>query len=87
MATETAEAKTLFAAIETRQNAMDKRWDAVLPGIREEWKKTKSIQLEEQFAEQFKTEKEKWERDLATNLELEWNRVKDQLRREWEKQI
>jgi hypothetical protein len=44
-----AEGKKLFAEIEAEQKALDKKWEASVVAIREEWAKTMAAQLRAQF--------------------------------------
>ncbi len=78
---ETAEGKKVYTEIEDtvkkeqkKQEELDKKWEATVGGIREEWAKTMAAQLREQL-----------EKDMNDVLNKEWENVKDKIREEWEK--
>jgi hypothetical protein len=73
---ETKLGRMLYAKIENMQIEMDKKWNAALPGIREEWTKKMTVQLKEQF-----------EKDIKNNLDREWENTKRQIKEEWKSQI
>lgn len=87
---ETAEGKTLYAKIEKQQVEMDKKWDAAVAGIREDWAKKMVAKFKEEFEkerEEFEKEREQFEKDMDNHLDKEWEKMKSQIREEWEKQI
>jgi hypothetical protein len=86
---EAIEGKKLYAEIETAvqkeqelQNELDKKWEAAVGGIREEWAKTMAAQLRSEFE---KT-REQLEKDMDEVLNKEWEKMKGEIREEWEKQ-
>ena len=86
---EAIEGKKLFAEIETAvqreqelQKELDKKWEAAVGGIREEWAKTMAAQLRSEFEKN----REQLEIDMDEILNKEWEKMKDQIREEWEKQ-
>jgi len=86
---EAIEGKKLYAEIETAvqkeqelQKELDKKWEAAVGGIREEWAKTMAAQLRVEFE---KT-RDQLEKDMDEVLNKEWEKMKDQIREEWEKQ-
>ena len=85
---ETAEGKKVYAEIEDavkNQEELDKKWEAAVGGIREEWAKTMVVQLREQLKEKAITEKEELEKNMDDMLNSEWEKVKEEIREEWEK--
>ena len=85
---ETAEGKKVYAEIEDavkNQEELDRKWEAAVGGIREEWAKTMVLQLREQLKEKAITEKEELERDMNDILNSEWEKVQEEIREEWEK--
>ncbi|MBN2531514.1 MAG: hypothetical protein JXB88_01415 [Spirochaetales bacterium] len=80
---ETAQGKTLYAKIEKLQEEMDKKWEAAVKSIREEWTKKMVTQLKKKL----ETEREDLIKNMDSNLDKEWEKVKDGIRKEWEKQI
>ena len=78
---ESIEGKTLYIEIEKKQEEMNKKWNAAVVGIRREWAKTMAMQLREKFEK----EKGQMEKDMNNNLDSEWEKIKDQIREEWEK--
>jgi hypothetical protein len=83
---ESIEGKELYAAIEMKQEEMDRRWDAVVTVIREEWEKTTSIQMEEELDEQYSKDKEQLQTNMEHTLDMEWDKIKGDIRKEWEEQ-
>jgi hypothetical protein len=86
---EAIEGKKLYAEIETAvqkeqelQKELDKKWEAAIGGIREEWAKTMAAKLRSEFEEN----REQLEKDMDEVLNKEWEKMKDQIREEWEKQ-
>ena len=51
------------------------------------WKKTMSILWREKLYEQFIDDKAQLEKDMDNKLDMEWDKSKDQIRKEWETQI
>ena len=83
---ETAEGKKLYTEIENavkNQEELDKKWEAAVGGIREEWAKTMVVQLREQLKEKAITEKEELEKNMDDMLNSEWDKVKEEIREEW----
>lgn len=86
---ETAEGKMVYGEIEDaikNQKELDTIWEATVGGIREEWAKTMAVQLREQLIEEAGKEKEELERDMNDILNREWQKVKEEIREEWEKE-
>jgi hypothetical protein len=84
---ETAEGKKVYTEIEDavkNQEELDAIWEAAVGGIREEWAKTMAVQLREQLIEKAGKEKEELERDMNDILNSEWEKVKEEIREEWE---
>jgi hypothetical protein len=81
-ATEIAEGKQLYAELEAEQNALDKKWEAAVGVIREEWATTMAAQLRAEFEK----DRETLETNMSDVLNTEWDKMKDRIREEWEKQ-
>jgi len=81
-ATEIAEGKQLYAELEAEQNALDKKWEAAVGAIREEWATTMAAQLRAEFEK----DRETLEKNMNDVLNTEWDKMKDRIRDEWEKQ-
>lgn len=81
-ATEIAEGKQLYAQIEAEQNALDTKWETAVGAIREEWATTMAAQLRAEFEK----DRETLETNMNDVLTTEWDKMKDKIREEWEKQ-
>jgi hypothetical protein len=81
-ASEMTEGKQLYAEIEAEQNALDKKWEAAVGAIREEWATTMAAQLRAKFEE----DRAALETNMTDVLNTEWDKMKDRIRQEWEKQ-
>ena len=81
-ASEMVEGKQLYAEIEAEQNALDKKWEAAVGAIREEWATTMATQLRAEFEK----DRETLEKNMNDVLNTEWDKMKDRIRDEWEKQ-
>jgi hypothetical protein len=81
-ASEVAEGKQLYAEVEAEQNALDKKWEAAVGAIREEWATKMAAQL------RATSEKDRvtMETNMNDLLNTEWDKMKDKIREEWEKQ-
>ena len=81
-ASEMVEGKQLYAEIEAEQNALDKKWEAAAGTIREEW----ATKMAAQLRAEFEKDREKLEKNMDDVLNTEWDKMKDKIREEWEKQ-
>ena len=81
-ASEMVEGKQLYAEIEAEQNALDKKWEAAVGAIREEW----ATKMAAQLRAEFEKDREKLEKNMDDVLNTEWDKMKDKIREEWEKQ-
>lgn len=79
-ASEMAEGKQLYAEIEAKQNALNKKWEAAVGAIREEWATTMAAKLRAQFEK----DRETLEKNMNDVLNTEWDKMKDRIREEWE---
>ncbi len=77
---EAVEGKSMYTDVldkieeeQTEQKDMDRKWEAAVAAIREEWQKERAAQLRLQL-----------EQEMGDKLEKEWQRAKDEVRREWE---
>jgi hypothetical protein len=85
---ETAEGKKVYIELEDtvkkeqkEQEELDKKWEAAVGGVREEWAKKMATQLREELV----AEREKLEKDMDGILDREWEKMKAEIREEWEK--
>ena len=76
------EGRKLYAEIEIAVQAKEEKWEAAVGAIRAAWEKAKAAELLAK-AEQ---DKQLVETGLAATLTKEWERVKDQIKRDWAKQ-
>jgi hypothetical protein len=81
-ATEMVEGKQLYDQIEAEKNALDKKWEAAAGAIREEW----AIKMAAQLRAEFEKDREKLEKNMDDVLNTEWDKMKDKIREEWERQ-
>ena len=81
-ASEMVEGKRLYAEIETEKNALDRKWEAAVGAIREEWATNMAAQLRAEFEQ----DREKLEKNMDDVLNTEWEKMKDKIRTEWENQ-
>ena len=81
-ASEMAEGKRLYAEIEAEQNALDKKWEAAVGALREEW----AMKMAAQLRAEFEKDREALETNMNDVLNTEWDKMKDRIREEWEKQ-
>ena len=81
-AAEVAEARQLYADLESEQIVLNAKWDAAVGAIREEWATTMAVQLRAKF----ERDRETLEKNMNDVLNTEWDKMKDKIREEWEKQ-
>jgi hypothetical protein len=74
---EAIEGKKLYAATEKTVQDGNTRWEAAMVSIKNAWEKTTAAQLREQSRVQV-------ENDMADTLNKEWDKSKDQIRKDWE---
>jgi hypothetical protein len=79
---ETIEGKKLYDAAETAIAQNNADWEAAVAGIRERWATEMTAQLRAQ-SEKARVEMEE---GLDNTLNREWEKMKDQVRREWARQ-
>jgi predicted Zn-dependent protease len=75
------EGRKLYADIEISVQAKEQKWEAAVGAIRAAWEKATAAELLAK-AEQ---DKQLVETGMAGTLVKEWDKVKDQIRQEWEK--
>ncbi len=81
-AAEVAEGKQLYAEVEAEQNALNAKWETAVGAIREEWATTMAAQLRAEFEK----DRETLEKNMNDVLSSEWDKMKDKIREEWEKE-
>jgi predicted Zn-dependent protease len=76
------EGRKLYAEIEIAVQAKQQEWEAAVGPIRAAWEKATAAEL----LAKAERDKELVETGMAQTLAQEWERVKDQIRRDWENQ-
>jgi hypothetical protein len=84
---EVTEGKVLYASIEKKQAEMDKKWAAESPGVRAEWEKATIKMWRDNLKTQYLKDSERLDNDLDSNIEKEWNSVRNELRQKWETEL
>jgi len=77
---EAAEGKMLITQMETAQKERDMAWDTAEEGIREEW----AIAISAQWRADHLKVGEELEENMEAMLSTEWEKVKDNVREEWQ---
>ena len=75
------EGRKLYAEIEIKAQAKEKKWNAAVPAIRVAWEKAKAAELMADVEQQ----KQLLETGMAETLATEWEKAKDQIKQDWEK--
>jgi hypothetical protein len=78
---EATEGKGLYAEAEVAIAKDNANWEDAVAGIRERWAKDMTAQLRGKS----ETTRLEMEKDLDATLSREWEKMKDQVRREWAK--
>ncbi|MCF7945157.1 MAG: hypothetical protein K9L75_06460 [Spirochaetia bacterium] len=76
---EAAEGRQLLLTVEDKEMAADKRWEAALPDIREEWLNNMADRLRAESDE----ERAELEKNLNEIITEEWEDAKSKVRDEW----
>jgi hypothetical protein len=79
---ESVEGKKLYEAAGSAITKDNANWEAAVGGIRARWAKEMTAQLRGQ-SEQARVQMEK---DMSDTLAKEWEKMKEQIRQEWQKQ-
>ena len=79
---EVVEGRKLYAEIEITVQAKEQKWEAAVGSIRAAWEKARAAELLAKAAQ----DKQAVETGMAETLVKEWEKVKDQIRQDWEKQ-
>ena len=79
---EATEGKDLYAEADVAIARDNANWEAAVAGIRERWAKDMTAQLRGKSEEA----RLQMEKDLDATLNREWEKMKDQVRREWAKE-
>jgi len=75
------EGRKLYAEIEIAVQAKEKKWEAAVGAIRAAWEKATAAEL----MANAEREKQLVETGMAETLAKEWEKVKDQIKHDWEK--
>lgn len=75
------EGRKLYADIEIAVQAKEKSWQAAVGPIRTAWEKARAAEL----LAKVEQDKQLVEKGMADTLATEWDEVKDQIRKDWEK--
>jgi predicted negative regulator of RcsB-dependent stress response len=76
---EAAEGRKLLVTVEDEEMAADKRWEAALPEIREEWFNN----MAERLLTESDDEREELEKNMNKVISEEWEKAKSKIRKEW----
>jgi predicted Zn-dependent protease len=76
------EGRKLYAEVEIAVQAKEKKWEAAVGAIRAAWEKATAAEL----MANVERDKQLVETGMAETLAKEWDKVKDQIRQDWEKQ-
>jgi hypothetical protein len=79
---EATEGRKLHAEIQTMIRERDQRWEAAVGKVREAWVKAAATELRAQSEK----DRAELETNMNATLDKEWEKIKDQIRSEWEKQ-
>jgi hypothetical protein len=77
------EGRKLYAVIEIAVQAKEQKWEDAVGPIRAAWDKAKAAEL----LAKAELEKQLVETNMAETLIAEWEKVEDQIRQDWEKQL
>jgi predicted Zn-dependent protease len=77
---EMVEGRKLYAEIEIAVQAKEQKWEAAVGAIRAAWEKARAAELLAKAEE----DKQLVKTNMADTLNTEWEKAKDQIRREWE---
>jgi len=78
-----AEGRKLYTDIEIAVQAKEQKWEAAVGAIRAAWEKTTAAEL----LAKAEREKQLVETNMAETLIKEWEKVEDQIRQDWERQL
>ena len=76
---EAAEGRKLLVTVEDKEMAADKRWEAALPEIREEW----FANMAERLRVESDEEREELEKNMNKIITEEWEKAKSKIREKW----
>ena len=76
---EAAEGRKLLVTVEDKEMAADKRWEAALPEIREEW----FANMAERLRVESNEEREELEKNMNKIITEEWEKAKSKIREKW----
>jgi len=76
------EGRKLYAEIEIAVQAKEKKWEAAVGAIRAAWEKAKAAEI----MASAEKEKQLVQTAMAETLATEWEKEKDQIKQDWQKQ-
>ena len=79
---EAVEGKKLMAIVENAEQAANAKWEAAMPGIKQEW----GDALAAEIRAEADAERAKLEANMDETINKEWDKVKDKVRENWEKE-
>jgi len=77
---EAIEGKDLIAAVENAEKAANAKWEAAMPGIKQEWSATLAAEIRAKAD----AERAKLEAGMDDTINKEWEKAKDKIRDNWE---
>jgi len=77
------EGRKLYTDIEIAVQAKEQKWEAAVGAIRAAWEKTMAAEL----LAKAEREKQLVETNMAETLVEEWEKVEDQIKQDWERQL
>jgi predicted Zn-dependent protease len=80
-ASQVVEGRKLYAEIEIAVQAKEKKWESAVGAIRAAWETAKATEI----MANAEKEKQLVQKGMAETLATEWEKVKDQIKQDWEK--
>ena len=79
---EALEGKTLMETIESAEKTAQAKWEAAMPGIKQEW----ADELAGKLRAELDKERALLEENMQETIAKEWEKAKSEVREEWEKE-
>lgn len=77
---EAVKGKALMVSVEKAEKASNLKWEAAMPGIKQEWGDTLAAEIRSKAD----AERAKLESSLEETINKEWDKAKDKIREDWE---
>jgi hypothetical protein len=78
---EAVKGKTLMVTVEKAEKASNVKWEAAMPGIKQEWSNTLAAEIRSKAD----AERAKLEASMEETINKEWDKAKVKIREDWEK--